>query len=193
MSELQNNITSLQELIDNVRELRATTESTVDTQESLMIQIAESLVGKTASGGVNVTAEVAEYSSLLDELEETIDDLSDGGGAVETCTLTVAIDNERYETTIWDVVYTTLDNGVPVVHISTNKTTIGSGSTYTLNNVVVGRPVSFVHYTTGVNDTITNGEIVYHTSVSDQTSVFLPTVANAVVSIVLGGEFAVPG
>lgn len=52
----------------------------------------ERIVG-TMEAGEDVSAETAEYTTLLTELEETIDALPDGGGneTLETCTVTVSI------------------------------------------------------------------------------------------------------
>lgn len=167
----------LQPLADSIKNLR-------DNEANITLEEMNVAV-------MDANDEVADQAELLAQLAIALEGKSvsgDSGNSIETCTLAVSISSSNVDTTIWDVVYTSLDNDIPVVHIDTNRTTIAAGSTYTLNNIVVGRPISFVHYTTGVEDSVTNGEIVYHTPISSCTSVFMPTVANVVMSIVLGGE-----
>lgn len=68
------------------------TEALASSQEALIAQIATALEDK-AGGGEDVSAETAEYTDLLDDLESTINALPDGGsdGSVETCTVTVTV------------------------------------------------------------------------------------------------------
>lgn len=58
--------------------------SEVNEQSALLDEIATALATKAAATGEDVSAETAEYTAQLDELEETIDSLPDagsGGGA----------------------------------------------------------------------------------------------------------------
>ena len=78
---------TMEDAVDN-------TETLVGSQTDLIAQIASALEGKVA--GEDVSAETAEYTTLLTELEETIDALPDGGGneTLETCTVIVQFANE---------------------------------------------------------------------------------------------------
>jgi hypothetical protein len=66
----------------------------------------------THEGGEDISAETAEYTEQLDELEDVIDGLPNagGGGSVETCTLTMHVSPCGFTTT---GIYMTSENGIP--------------------------------------------------------------------------------
>lgn len=66
----------------------------------------------THEGGEDISAETAEYTEQLDELEDVIDGLPNagGGGSVETCTVTMHVAAGCFTTT---GIYMTSENGTP--------------------------------------------------------------------------------
>lgn len=125
-----------------------------------LISIANSLPD-AGSGGEDVSAETAEYTSLLTDLETAIDSLPDAGsggsgGSVETCTVTFTSSSMAGK----KVSYSALDiDGMITSNVETFVEE-GTESKVELNNVVCGSALS-INYPAECTHIVGTASLIY--------------------------------